>query len=614
MDFYDNDFYDEYHDEYQEEETFSSIVNKWLRSHPTMPLDLSNIDLIELPDIPPNVRCLILSHNDIKSINNLPEGLEEFVCENSPLEEITLPSSLKKLTLVHNSVNTIDVSHTRCSSIVISRNELEYISEIPKECSYLDLSYNKLSNVPSLGDKLTYLDISNNNIQELPQLPNSILNLNVSDNKIDTLINLPDNMSSFNCNNNLLQTLPDLSQQLIDLKMNHNRFEMLPELPQRLKILDCSFNKLYSIPNIPPKLMYLNCVHNYLSFSPIVNSFTLLYYKPQNAIPVPSAQSVKRPEVKRDEEETVKSEINEEEEVKEQSRAERRVPEDKKKKWNRGTGVAVDIENDFNNIFSKQLDYIKNLPDNIIDSIYNYTSTKLTYTLNNGLVKDEKFDAETTRDYDNIKKAFLNVPPLEQNIRVFRGVRHSEYITAKSFSSCSLDINVSIGFAERRDDNDKLFPECAMVVINVARGCRVLPLWEMSRYPEEMEILLEDGGKFVITEVKKTNAKCKKTIFTNYVPSRSIEVTNGISLDSLFDEFANRKMIEDVSDNLISEPEVIYDIYAEIDNLKYPDPLRIKQFIHKYIMDNGYNNGYIIKNMNNIYDNYVKNILLPKRQ
>jgi Leucine-rich repeat (LRR) protein len=116
-------------------------------------LDLTDSDLAELPQLPPNLKKLLCSGNQLTSLPPLPDTLELLICGWNKLTE--LPPLPAKLEVVH------------CEN-------------------------NNLTSLPMLPNTLIELNCEDNQITELPQIPLRLTHLNARNNPIIKLTNLPD--------------------------------------------------------------------------------------------------------------------------------------------------------------------------------------------------------------------------------------------------------------------------------------------------------------------------------------------------------------------------------------------------------------------------------------
>lgn len=141
-------------------------IKKWIKQNdPTIELDLSELDLDILPDIPQNCQNLQCAGNNLETLQELPH------C-------IILDCSDNLLTKLPELPN--------CQHLDCAINRLEKLPELPK-CLNLDCMANILTQLPALPE-CDILRCSGNMLTELPELPNCY-SLNCSSNE---LVELPE--------------------------------------------------------------------------------------------------------------------------------------------------------------------------------------------------------------------------------------------------------------------------------------------------------------------------------------------------------------------------------------------------------------------------------------
>lgn len=80
-----------------------------------------------------------------------------------------------------------------------SRNQLkEFNVALPENLTYLNCSYNQLEYLPALPEGLVYLNCSHNELKELPALPLSLQYIVCSHNFLDSITGLPDSLEYIN--------------------------------------------------------------------------------------------------------------------------------------------------------------------------------------------------------------------------------------------------------------------------------------------------------------------------------------------------------------------------------------------------------------------------------
>lgn len=202
-------------------------------------LDLSDLNLRSLPELPPLITTLHVNDNCLLSLPALPESLQTLTCSFNPLEQLPpLPGSLKTLT---------------CSAC-----QLKKLPPLPDSVEELTCSYNSLQELPVLPVSMQYLTCTNNVLRSLPALPDALRTLTCSENPLAELPGLPASLSSLNCSGCGLKTLPELPESLNSLICPRNQLREIPAMPVDLEELNFLDNPLLQFPVLPPSLITLN--------------------------------------------------------------------------------------------------------------------------------------------------------------------------------------------------------------------------------------------------------------------------------------------------------------------------------------------------------------------
>lgn len=225
--------------------------------------------------------CASLSVDTLAYMNNFPirdltgvqylSAIKDLQCSNMPLMNLpALPPNLHRLTCVGN--------------------QLSSLPSLPNQLRYLDCSNNLFLTLPALPDSLVelyYLSYGGGlpGLTQLPNLPASLRVLYVPNNQLTFLPTLPDNLYRLECDYNQLTHLPSLPSNLTILVCNNNQLTDVPELPNWMSTLAIHDNpNLSCIPKLKTILNFsfsntdITCVPNYGSItnsSPALNSLPL---------------------------------------------------------------------------------------------------------------------------------------------------------------------------------------------------------------------------------------------------------------------------------------------------------------------------------------------------
>ncbi|EIY9328805.1 hypothetical protein MOG20_000748 [Escherichia coli] len=224
------------------------IYNRACNRASALELELANLMLTSLPELPAGLEKLDVSGNQLCSLPVLPTGLEELYVRRNLLDSLpVLPAGLKHL--------------------YVCKNQLCSLPVLPASLEKLDVSRNRLCSLPVLPAGLVMLDVSNNQLSGLPELPAGLVTLDVRFNLMSSLPELPGYMRTLNVSNNQLIHLPALPAGLKVLDVSNNQLTSLPDrLPSGLEMLNVCWNKLTSKPSRPPSrpnACYFGCTINY---------------------------------------------------------------------------------------------------------------------------------------------------------------------------------------------------------------------------------------------------------------------------------------------------------------------------------------------------------------
>ncbi len=188
-------------------ETAIQRVNEWIIQteidfNYSRVLNLSYLDLTQLPTLPINLRELYCNNNkliELPSFDSLP-NLYYINCNNNKLTSLCLlPKSLEVLT---------------CEI-----NELTHLPTLPNTLKKLICCCNKLIELPTLPEKLNELDFDFNLFYNRPKLPNSLYRLRVGSNQYKyselEVLKLQDQIKILKQENNQLKQLQGQSFETV---------------------------------------------------------------------------------------------------------------------------------------------------------------------------------------------------------------------------------------------------------------------------------------------------------------------------------------------------------------------------------------------------------------
>lgn len=142
----------------------------------------------------------------------------------------------------------------------------------------------------------------------------------------------------------------------------------------------------------------------------------------------------------------------------------------------------------YEEIFSKQIEYINSLPQNKTSALIWYIGSgydKLLKTLRN----KEKLDEMLEKKYKSIQYIFHNIPALETPVVVYRGQTTKNIEELVGVLSTSTSMHAATQFAKI---------ECCLFSITIPAGTKVIPVKTISVFEQEEEVLLNGYGRIDI--------------------------------------------------------------------------------------------------------------------
>jgi hypothetical protein len=120
-------------------------IKLWKNGNPQDKLDLSNLGLTSLPELPDNLEILNCGYNKLTNLQHLPDTLLELYCSMNKLTSLpTLPKGLQKL--------------------VCYENQLTRLPDLPDTLVFLNFETNRITSLPTLPNNLEHLVCHNNPI------------------------------------------------------------------------------------------------------------------------------------------------------------------------------------------------------------------------------------------------------------------------------------------------------------------------------------------------------------------------------------------------------------------------------------------------------------------
>jgi hypothetical protein len=200
----------------------------------------------------------------------------------------------------------------------------------------------------------------------------------------------------------------------------------------------------------------------------------------------------------------------------------------------------------------KQYQYVNGLNVETKRVIGDYTGNEyedLNYRLRNGATLSE----EQMYMVKILDKAFISVPPLENPIIVYRGIKSNLISEILSYISTSQDIDQTKEFTGS---------QCCLLRITISAGSKILPIEYISEAKYEKEILLPRFGMLTITKQSYYgNTKMYDLVF---LPAYSISITPETTKSEIDNILTDEEWSDRILSLIIPEELELFDSIEEL--------------------------------------------------
>jgi hypothetical protein len=142
----------------------------------------------------------------------------------------------------------------------------------------------------------------------------------------------------------------------------------------------------------------------------------------------------------------------------------------------------------------------------------------------------------------SIDLSFTYAPEFEESITVYRGVRGEYKPSLISYISTTIDIDTALSFSGT---------QCCLLKITIPSGSKILPIYDISDFKQEFEILIDRTGEYIITSIEEPY-DMPKIYNIVYIPPASIKIEDTVELTPAFDiDFHVNRIITSVSEEEI---------------------------------------------------------------
>lgn len=216
------------------------FIQKWIaEGNPGKELNLSRLNLTELPPLPDTVRRLNCGWNPIKSLHNLPRDLRKLNCNSTEITHFeNVPPFLRCL---------------ECGD-----TKLTHFGNLPNTLRRVDCSFTSLKNLDGLPDSVRYIRAEEcNNLENVHTFPAELLRISFNDSCIKSLANIPDKVECIDMCICGIKSIPKLPESLRFFRcQSTSGLTHITNIPSKLEVLDITANLLSELPPLPKTLRY----------------------------------------------------------------------------------------------------------------------------------------------------------------------------------------------------------------------------------------------------------------------------------------------------------------------------------------------------------------------
>lgn len=212
----------------------------------------------------------------------------------------------------------------------------------------------------------------------------------------------------------------------------------------------------------------------------------------------------------------------------------------------------------------EQLNFVSNLDDMYKQTILRYTSS--SNEINGQLRDDTTLSKIIWLDVTSFDQMFEMVPPINEDIFVYRGINTSQNelvkIQNKGYISTTYDINIAKHFSGSN----------CILKIRIPRGSKILPIEKISFYPTEKEILLPRNSYLLVGNEEYDYVNClfvkkkdkERNIQYNIFEEKIYEQISTFVVDKIdFEHLENKNSYQKIV-RIIEENHIGYEIFPEV--------------------------------------------------
>lgn len=185
--------------------------------------------------------------------------------------------------------------------------------------------------------------------------------------------------------------------------------------------------------------------------------------------------------------------------------------------------------------------YVNNLPMESKKHLIHYT--KNGYKKLNKKIRNERpLNDDDINMLKSIDSSFTYAPEFEDTITVYRGIKGEYKPSLISYISTTTDMDTALSFSGTH---------CCILKITIPAGSKILPIYDISDFKQEFEILIDRTGEYIITSIEEPY-DMPKIYNIVYIPPTSIKIEDTVELTPTFDvDFHVNRILTSISEEEI---------------------------------------------------------------
>lgn len=227
--------------EERERETHDAhyFIQKWIADgKPNRELNISEMNLSELPVLPETVLSLNCSGNPITRLHNLPPNLRKLNCMDTKITRFeNIPVTLRCLNCAGTKITQFENLPSTLRQVNCSATDITSLNGLPSSVRYIRADYcKKFENIHELPTDLRRISFEDSTIQSIANIPDKVEVIDMYCCRIKSMPTLPESLRFFRCIMTYgLRHITNIPSQLEVLDIDTHHISELPALPKTLR-------------------------------------------------------------------------------------------------------------------------------------------------------------------------------------------------------------------------------------------------------------------------------------------------------------------------------------------------------------------------------------------